>query len=318
MTLIDLDSKADNSTNELGRLTSHLTEDGSLSLRNDKYKESFHSSFGAFKEAKEKFILPAELNRFNTRKKISILDVCFGLGYNSACLFEAIRKTSFNLIWWGLEIDYRPLKIALMNPLFVDNWSAEVLKILTSMQCSSQFSSHKVNGNILWGDARDKIKAIPKNLKFDLIFHDAFSPSKCPQLWSEEFLNTLSRKLAPNGRIITYSSSAAIRGSLKRAGLEVNSITPHSKIEQKWSAGTLAILTKNDFRHKNDPPSSRWHPLSLMEEEHLLTVAAIPYRDPSGNGSAQEILHRRAEEQLKSNLISSSSWRKRWREAQSS
>tara|TARA_Y100001968_G_scaffold293791_1_gene299929 strand:- start:357 stop:518 length:162 start_codon:yes stop_codon:yes gene_type:complete len=52
-----------------------------------------------------------------------------------------------------------------------------------------------------------------------------------------------------------------------------------------------------------------------MEEEHLLTAAAIPYRDPSGNSYPEEIHDRRKEEQIRSNLTSSSSWRNRWKKA---
>ena len=49
-----------------------------------------------------------------------------------------------------------------------------------------------------------------------------------------------------------------------------------------------------------------------MEEEHLKTVAAIPYRDPTGSSSASEIRARRLNEQSKSNLRSTSSWKKEW------
>tara|TARA_Y100001968_G_scaffold326434_1_gene369485 strand:- start:4446 stop:5402 length:957 start_codon:yes stop_codon:yes gene_type:complete len=317
MTLINLETNSSEDCLHLGDLTTYITDDGSLSLKNAKYEESFHSPDGALKEAQEKFLRPAEINRFKKQKQIFILDVCFGLGYNSACLLEELLKTPIELTWWGLEIDDRPLKIALMNPLYKSTWSKKVLEILNSIQCTNQFVYPEANGKILWGDARKRLKDIPENLKFDLILHDAFSPNKCPQLWSEEFLYDLSRKLALNGRIITYSSSAAIRGSLRRSGLQINSIKPNERTKQIWSSGTLAIHTKNFCQEKNNSPSPNWHPLSKMEEEHLLTVAAVPYRDPSRGGHPQEILKCREREQDKSNLTNSNSWRKRWEKAQS-
>ena len=250
MTSKNLETNLSENLHFLGALTPYITDDGSLSLRNDKYRESFHSSDGALKEAQEKFLRPAEINRFKSHKKISILDVCFGLGYNSACLLEELIKTPLEIVWWGLEIDCRPLKIALMNPLFRANWSNKVQGILKSIECSHKFNCQNINGKILWGDARIRLQDLPDNMKFDLILHDAFSPSKCPQLWSEEFLNNLSQKLAPNGRIITYSCSAAIRGSLRRAGLQVNSTRPNKRTKHHWSAGTVAILTKNELKKK--------------------------------------------------------------------
>ena len=52
--------------------------------------------------------------------------------------------------------------------------------------------------------------------------------------------------------------------------------------------------------------------LSLMEEEHLLTKASIPYRDQDLNSSKDDIIQRRLDEQLSSNLLSTNKWREKW------
>jgi tRNA U34 5-methylaminomethyl-2-thiouridine-forming methyltransferase MnmC len=57
-------------------------------------------------------------------------------------------------------------------------------------------------------------------------------------------------------------------------------------------------------------------PLSDLEKEHQQTRAAIPYRDPNLQDSAEIILQRRQQEQLSSNLESTSQWRRRWRQKQ--
>ena len=49
-----------------------------------------------------------------------------------------------------------------------------------------------------------------------------------------------------------------------------------------------------------------------MEEEHLLTKASIPYRDPNLNSTAIDIFKKREREQLLSNLKSSKEWRNKW------
>ena len=313
MNLTDLDSRRQH--HHLGELTSHITNDGSLSLSNSYYKESFHSYTGAIKEAKDKFVNPSQVNRFLKSKQLRVLDICFGIGYNSACLLEELKDTPINMNWWGLEIDSRPLKIALSDSIYRRNWSPSILKVLTSINDSSEWRIQRGHGILLWGDAREKLHLIPNTLKFDLIFHDAFSPQKCPQLWSEEFLHNLARKLAPNGRFITYSSSAAVRGSLKRAGLQLNTIIPITAKEKRWSSGTLAIRPSQE----NDPPntSTTWRCLSKMEKEHLLTSAGIPYRDPNGKSNATEIHNRRRIEQENRNFESTNSWKKRWESSQS-
>ena len=49
-----------------------------------------------------------------------------------------------------------------------------------------------------------------------------------------------------------------------------------------------------------------------MEEEHLMTKASIPYRDPSLNSKTKDIIKRRVQEQLVSNLQTSKKWREKW------
>ena len=49
-----------------------------------------------------------------------------------------------------------------------------------------------------------------------------------------------------------------------------------------------------------------------MEEEHLLTKASIPYRDQNLNSSKEDIINKRLDEQLFSNLESTNKWRKKW------
>ena len=49
-----------------------------------------------------------------------------------------------------------------------------------------------------------------------------------------------------------------------------------------------------------------------MEEEHLLTKASIPYRDKDLNSSKDDIIKKRSDEQLFSNLLTTKKWRKKW------
>jgi tRNA U34 5-methylaminomethyl-2-thiouridine-forming methyltransferase MnmC len=53
-------------------------------------------------------------------------------------------------------------------------------------------------------------------------------------------------------------------------------------------------------------------PLSQVEKEHLLTRAAIPYRDPGLSDSTEVIMMRRQQEQQASSLEPTSRWQKRW------
>ena len=87
-----------------------LTNDGSYSLRSVFFQENFHSSFGALKETKIKFTAPSDLERFKG-ESLNVLDICFGLGYNSASLFNELIKQKSYLNWYALEIDKGLLSI---------------------------------------------------------------------------------------------------------------------------------------------------------------------------------------------------------------
>ena len=297
----------------LGELTPLDTADGSLSLHSSHFSEAFHSSAGALAEAEAKFVAPAQLERFTAGTPLRVLDVCVGLGYNSAALMEALPPDGHpQLQWWGLELDPRPLALALDHPGFSSQWTASVLARLEALRDHGHWDAGDGSGSVgrmLWGDARQQLHQIPDGL--DLILMDAFSPSRCPELWSDEFLEGLAQRLAPGGRLLTYSRAAAIRSSLQRAGLELRSLLPAPGQRKEWSSGTLAHRVTQGQQLADIGPG--WQALSPMEIEHLRTRAAVPYRDPKGRDPATTIQQRRHDEQQHCTLESTSRWQRRWR-----
>ena len=292
----------------MSELKEVLTKDGSVTLRSHIFQENFHSLEGALKETEIKFINPSDLKRFYDRS-LNVLDICFGLGYNSASLFNNLIKQNSFINWYALEIDKKPLDFSIRNKSFQKLWHPKVLKIFKELSNNSKYKDQSFVCDILWGDAREKIKNIPANIKFDLIYLDGFSPQKCPQVWSVEFLSKVTQKLNPQGYLITYSCSAAIRRTLKDFGLNIFNIKPNLISKNLWSNGTIAVkiidkkAIQNNLYFKN---------LSSMEEEHLLTKASIPYRDPTLSSNKKDIIQKRVQEQLLSNLETSKKWRDKW------
>ncbi len=285
-----------------------LTNDGTISLRSLFFQENFHSLEGAQKEAEIKFINPSDLKRFKN-KSLKVLDICFGLGYNSASLFNNLIKQNSYLNWYALEIDKRPLKYSIQNESFQKLWHPNVLKIFKSLSQDSKYKDQFFECDIFWGDAREKINNIPEKMKFDLIYLDGFSPQKCPQVWSVEFLAKVTQKLNPHGYLITYSSAAAIRKTLRSLQLNIFNIKPDLISKNLWSNGTIAIKIIDEKKVQNN---LYFRKLSLMEEEHLMTKASIPYRDPNLNSKTKDIIQKREHEQLLSNLNKANKWRNKW------
>lgn len=100
------------------------TEDGTISLYNFNVKDVYHSKVGAYTEALHKYTIPSGLLEFvKYHNEVKILDVCFGLGYNSKVAAAEILKINpeCKITINAIEID--PKVLALSCILFdgIDN-----------------------------------------------------------------------------------------------------------------------------------------------------------------------------------------------------
>lgn len=275
-----------------------ITADGSVTFFSSEFGEAFHSQGGAAQEAAGKFIGPCGLRSLPQRQnQIRIFDVCYGLGYNSAAALAAIWGVNpdcrVELI--AFDIDDQPARAATAH---LDPWPATLHPLLIRLSQDHQVETSTLTARLHLGDARQTLPAVIRAGKqADAIFLDPFSPPKCPQLWTVEFLGFVAQGLAPTGTLATYSCAAAVRAALQLARLDVG---PSPGVGRK-APGTIARW-----------PGQPLPTLSRQEEEHLATRAAVPYRDPSLQDPAPMILARRQEEQATSPLEPSSHWKRRW------
>jgi len=276
-----------------------LTADGSFTFFSAEFGETFHSLQGAREEAERKFIQPTLLEQKAQKSTLHLLDVCYGLGYNSAAaltkIWEVNPQCRVNLI--GLELNSEVPQAAIAHQL-LNLWPQPVNQVLAELAFNSKVDREVLQAQLFIGDARQTIQRVRlSGFLADAIFLDPFSPPKCPQLWTVEFLGMVAECLQPQGRLATYSCAAAVRTALMAAGLKIGATTPVGR----RSPGTVASYTDDQL------PA-----LSPPESEHLQTKAAIPYRDRDLCDSAATIWQRRQQEQETSSLESTSRWKKRW------
>ena len=75
----------------------YFTNDGSTGLYSLEVDDIYHSTYGALTEAYEKFLLPSHLNYLlKNKSEIKLLDICFGIGYNSKTFINEIIKFYYN------------------------------------------------------------------------------------------------------------------------------------------------------------------------------------------------------------------------------
>lgn len=283
----------------INRFTPQPTADGSFTFFSEEFGEYFHSTQGAKTEALLKFAEPCHLKQKAQQPILRLLDVCYGLGYNTAAALETIwdinPRCRVELI--ALELDMTVPQSAIAHHV-LDNWNPPIPKLLEDLVATLAVKTDQLNAKLYLGDARITIQHIhPANFQADAIFLDAFSPRRCPQLWTVEFFQQLAQRCTHTGRLATYSCAAAVRSGLITAGFKIGPTPPVGGRQP----GTVASFD-----------ASTVPPLSERSRQHLQTRAAIPYRDPQLNDSSLVILQRRQTEQQASSLEPTSHWQKRW------
>lgn len=117
----------------------------------------------------------------------------------------SIKYARFNQIW-GYHKSSRFNLSAFLHNIYY----AHLSKRYKKMKFKTAESLFNVNFYI--NDARKTILQLKG--EYDLIFLDAFTYTKAPQLWSVEFIAELYKRISDSGLLMTYSTSAQVRNTL--------------------------------------------------------------------------------------------------------
>jgi tRNA U34 5-methylaminomethyl-2-thiouridine-forming methyltransferase MnmC len=188
------------------------TADGSATFYSEEHGESYKSESGALTESDKKY---AAVCRIDERDEADILDICFGLGYNSAAAIDRFRGKRIRIV--GLE-SYQGIidEIARMG----EEYPFRCREMMQKLAKEGRYSDGKLDMKLLMGDARETIKKLAGS-SFDVVFLDPFSPKKCPELWTKEFFDQISRVMKAGGMLATYSCARVVRDNLRSAGFAV-------------------------------------------------------------------------------------------------
>ena len=200
-----------------------ITKDGSVTLHNKEFDETYHSFSGAIQEAREKHVIPSEILKKANKKEVTILDVCLGLGYNSLVAIHEIKKVNplGHIIILALENDRELLQqlhhIPIQKKLMQEY---KVLQELIVEALEKKIATkEKITLKLYLGDATTEIKKIKE--KVDAVFFDPFSPKKCPNLWTKEFFLNVYNLMKKGTRLTTYSCARQIRENMKEVRFQV-------------------------------------------------------------------------------------------------
>ncbi len=255
------------------------TEDGSVTFWNKEFKEYYHTLGGAHSEAVHKYCQPANLEKRLRQGKVKILDICFGLGYNSLSSCDIAIRNQGMIDITALECDKAVVKAAAKNMQennTVFSWSNCLQQIIDN----DHWQEHNCSITLHWGDARHTINNLQE--PFDLIWLDAFSTQRNSELWTVDFFKKLVPLLKEDGALLTYCAAIPVRSGMIKAGFYLGETEPFARER----GGTIAGLHQNTVNRK------------IPERDYFLmeTVRGIPYRDPAGTRTNKEILRSREKE----------------------
>jgi tRNA U34 5-methylaminomethyl-2-thiouridine-forming methyltransferase MnmC len=203
------------------------TEDGSHSLYHEGLKETYHSFHGALQESIHVFIEKG-LRFWRTKtglpKEVNIFEVGFGTGLNALLVaqFAIDNEVKINFT----TIEPFPLDMEIINQLnYATSIGKDKLKSTFEKLHSSNWEE-KVDINPYFSIHKIKIKLedFQTDEQFNVLFFDAFAPSKQAELWTVDLLQKCFSFLQEGGVFTTYSAKGQLKRDLKTVGFEVETL----------------------------------------------------------------------------------------------
>ncbi|MDA3882414.1 MAG: tRNA (5-methylaminomethyl-2-thiouridine)(34)-methyltransferase MnmD [Bacteroidales bacterium] len=198
------------------------TEDGWPTFFVPEIDESYHSNYGARTESRHIYIDQALAQTH--KPEPLVLDVGFGTGLNAFETYLYAEKHRQKTIYYTIEKhiltaeEIASLKIntivtkqefTLFKQLHDCAWN-------TTHELSPYFVIHKISGDIT------TCEHIPYNI--DVIYFDAFSPSKEEGLWSKAVFTKLHKHMSPESLLTTYCVKGDVKRTLKSCGFSIEKI----------------------------------------------------------------------------------------------
>lgn len=253
------------------------TEDGSFTVYSPLHTEACHSVEGARSETIRYYIEGCEiLKKAQTKDKVSILEIGFGIGVGLQCTLECLEE-NFNrtnrmphLTYISLEKDefilneLFPKLIWLKSHFYppLDKLQKSVYKGVPCLELSVE----KLRLIILLGNARSTLVQL-KSETFDAIFQDAFSLQKNPELWTIEWFKLLKTFAHDETILSTYSASSRVR----KAMIEANwTVKKGLKFGNKRMSTRAQVTGETDLEILEKLVRS---PVTPLKDSELLTTS---------------------------------------------
>lgn len=194
------------------------TKDGSNTLFSANYNQHYHNvDDGAIQEALYKHVIPA-LDFHEGKSHLSILDICFGLGYNTfATLYYIVKnKLPLQVTIYSPELDAELID-SLKNFTYPKEFES-IQPIIQSLLQTHTYKDEQFCIHLFIGNAREYVKTLNN---MDIVYQDAFSSEVNQELWSVEYFKDIYALCNDTAIVTTYAVATPVRLSMFEAGFEL-------------------------------------------------------------------------------------------------
>ena len=201
-----------------------MTKDGSHTLYLPDLDETYHSTHGALQEAEYIFIAKGLVYLAENKNAIRILEIGFGTGLNAILTLSKAVELTTKVEYTTLE-PY-PLEHSLIEKLnylsFLDKLGVENFDTLHTCDWEK---NHIFNPFFNFKKQQTRLQDLNlENESFDLIYYDAFAPSRQADIWELENIQKCYDSLRQKGVLISYCASGQFKRNLKEVGFELEAL----------------------------------------------------------------------------------------------
>ena len=196
-----------------------ISDDGSPTLKSNRYGVTYHSIFGAIHEAITVFVSAGlQYHILSGKKEISILEMGLGTGLNAFLTFVEANRHPISVAYTAIE--KFPIDNSLIELLdYPDQINHPHLQHLFKKIHSCPFSTiNQIHNCFSLQKLLIDVQHLNIEKKFDLIYYDAFAPNAQPELWTDEAMKGMFEINKPGGTLVTYCAKGSFKRALKSAG----------------------------------------------------------------------------------------------------
>ena len=204
------------------------TADGSHTLFVSEIEESYHSMYGAIQEST--FIFIEQGLKKCPKNSLQVLEIGFGTGLNTLLTALEAERTRKKIHYTTLEQYPIPIQNALLlnYPKLLED-SGDFFEKIHRAPWERDI---EINPFFVLYKVKTDCTTYTLTGMYDVIYFDAFSPEKQPEMWNESVFQKIAEHCNSGAVLTTYCAKGTVRRALQKVGFRVERLPgPQGKRE---------------------------------------------------------------------------------------